>query len=63
MVRAVVCDVSSLLDGGLAEQPVVVQTYLLGFHLDGYYKRSTQRAQYPLIKEYSLNHHMKPYII
>ena len=35
MVRAVVCDVSSLLDGGLAEQPVVVQTYLLGFHLDG----------------------------
>ena len=23
----------------------------------------TQRAQYPLIKEYSLNHNMKPYII
>ena len=22
-----------------------------------------QRAQYPLIKEYSLNHNMKPYII
>ena len=26
---------------------------------DGY----PQRAQYPLIKEYSLNHNMKPYII
>ena len=24
---------------------------------------STQRAQYPLIKEYSLNHNMKPLII
>ena len=23
----------------------------------------SQRAQYPLIKEYSLNHNMKPYII
>ena len=23
----------------------------------------TQRAQYPLIREYSLNHNMKPYII
>ena len=23
----------------------------------------TQRAQYPLIKEYSLNHNLKPYII
>ena len=23
----------------------------------------TQRAQYPLIKEYSLNHNMKPYMI
>ena len=23
--------------------------------------RVTQRAQYPLIKEYSLNHNMKPY--
>ena len=25
--------------------------------------KTTQRAQYPLIKEYSLNHNMKPYII
>ena len=24
---------------------------------------NAQRAQYPLIKEYSLNHNMKPYII
>ena len=25
--------------------------------------KPTQRAQYPLIEEYSLNHNMKPYII
>ena len=32
-----------------------------GFRVQGL--GCTQRAQYPLIKEYSLNHNKKPYII
>ena len=40
--------------------PLVVLPALGGLDVR---QATTQRAQYPLIKEYSLKHNMKPYII